>query len=86
MPHRCYTPDDFVTPFSDGSAECASPIDLAARCHWFPSDTRTIVGNDSIANHPEAARPEFGRKFRRSHLVSFDSPNPLRLFKIEHKL
>jgi hypothetical protein len=48
-----YSPDDFVTPFSDGSAECASPIDLHAPRHRLPRHTRTIVGNDSIANHPD---------------------------------
>ena len=50
-----YLPDDYRTPFSDDLAQRAGPIDLPARHHRLPGEARTIIGNDLIACHTEAA-------------------------------
>jgi hypothetical protein len=46
-----HLPDNFATPFSDDFAQCAGPINLPARHHRPPGNTRTIVGNNSIADY-----------------------------------
>jgi hypothetical protein len=61
-------PNDFFAPFSDDFAQRAGPVDLPARLHRLPGNAWTIVGNDSIANHPEAAHLELGRKLSGSHV------------------
>jgi hypothetical protein len=40
---------------------------LPARHYWRPGNTRTIVGNDPVANHPQSAHFEFGLELGGSH-------------------
>jgi hypothetical protein len=60
--------DDYLAPLSDDFAQRAGPVDMTA-CHYrLPSNTRTIVRNDLVADHPEAAHLKFGRKLSGSHV------------------
>jgi hypothetical protein len=59
--------NDDLPPFSGDFARRADPVDSAARHHKFPSDARTVIGNDLIADHSEARLLEFGRKLSGSH-------------------
>jgi hypothetical protein len=63
-----HLPDDCRAPFLDDLAQRAGPVDVPARHHRPPGNARTIVGNDSIADYPEAAHLEFGRKFSGCHV------------------
>src|SRR5580658_10289320 len=63
-----HLPDDFVTPFSHDLAQRPHPVHSPLRLHWLPGNARTIVGNDTIADHPEAGHFEFGRKLTGSHV------------------
>jgi hypothetical protein len=67
--------DDFVTPFSDHFAQRAGPINLPVQHYWLPGNARTIVGNDSIPDHPEIARLEFAHELSGRHLVRLGSWN-----------
>jgi hypothetical protein len=80
-----YLPDNFVTPFSYHFAQCAGSINLPARYDRLPGNARTILGNDSITNHPEVARLEFGCELSGSHGPRLRSRAPRRLCKTEHK-
>jgi hypothetical protein len=61
-------PDDDLAPLSDDFAQRAGPVDLPERLHRLPGNAGTIVGNDSIADHPEAGHLEFGRKLSGGHV------------------
>jgi hypothetical protein len=61
-------PDDNLASFSDDLAQCASLVHLPARLHRLPGNAGTIVGNDTIADHPQAGHLEFGRKLSRGHI------------------
>src|ERR1700722_1489543 len=67
--------NDHLAPFSYDFAQRAGPVDLPPRHHGLPSNARTIVRNDLIANHPEAAHLEFGRKLSGSHVGANVSSN-----------
>jgi hypothetical protein len=47
--------DDHRAPAPDDLAQRADPVDLPALRRRLPRDTRTVLGNDSVADHPQAA-------------------------------
>jgi hypothetical protein len=65
--------DDFVTPFSDHFAQRTGPINLPVQHYRLPGNARTIVGNDSIADHPEIARLEFAIELSGCHASTLRS-------------